>query len=110
MNIGLEEKRLEGVSVHLNDTKVREASHKENQNATKEIDESQEKAVSSSAVVLQISKNEEENSDNYEIRNKRMESVDEKKTQDKPEEISRQQDSFDMIVETQKKLLENFNI
>ena len=109
MNIGFEEKHLESVAVHLNDTKTREASRADRQNVTQEIENTEEETVNN-AVVVEISKNEDETSGTNKLRTEQVEKVEKKDFKDKASEISRQENSSDMIADTQRKLLENFNI
>lgn len=107
MNIEFGEKHLESVAAHLNDAKTREASRTDNPNGTEEIEKPE---AANSAVVLQISKNEDGTSTTDKLRTEQVEHVDEKKSQDKTKEVINPEGLQDMIAETQRKLLENFNI
>ena len=108
MNIRFVDKQIENVAGHLNDAKTKEVYQTEHQNASKEIAKQEE--VASGGVVLQIGKNEDEASGIKKLSTEQIENVKEKESQDKTPETVRQDGSLELISETQKKLLENFNI
>lgn len=109
MNVGFEEKHLEGVPAHFNAAKTREASSTDNQNVTEHVEKTEEVDINR-AVVLQIGKSEDGTSGTNKLCTEQVRPVDEKKCKDTVEETNRQKASFDMVTETQRRLLENFNI